>query len=426
MTIEVRIPERHVVRVYGPARLRVLEGSLIILGARYSAGEEVELPRYRSYSLLAEDGARVEAELSGGGGIEEPVEGEEVVAEWLSAADRLASTESVMVVGPTDAGKTSLTITLINRGLAAGRRVGVIDADVGQADVGPPGFVSAAMVDGKLVTLRRLRARYSRFIGSITPSRLEERVVGAIVDLYWRLKSTEGAGLVVIDTDGWTSTLQALEYKANACRLIDCSAAVCVGCRDELAEVFRRVFSFTETLILPSPAVRRERSHAERRELRREAYARYLEGAVERVVGLGEVRILGSCLFSGRMLSGSEVEELSRMLDVRVIAASETMDSLYIYYDGGEPRREDIAAVSARYGGKHVYLYRRGCEENTLSAIPVEPGLDVIAILRGIDFSKGEARLLTSYQGEIKTIILGLVRLTENLEEAGRASKCML
>ncbi len=425
MVIRVELDEGGVVRVVGPARLRVEEGLVTILGAEYGAGEEVELPRYRSFSVLASRASRLSLALQGGGSLEEPLEGEEVVEEWLEAADKLAGSGSVMVVGPTDAGKTSFTITLLNRGLAAGRSPAVIDADVGQADVGPPGFVSGSLVASKLVSLRQLWAEHLHFVGSVTPSRLEQRIVGGIVDLYWRLRS-RGAGLIVVDTDGWTSSLQALEYKAEACRSIGCGAAVCIGCSGELADVFERVFSFTETLRLPSPAVRRERGPGERRELRREGYARYLSGAREVTLGLDSVSILGSCLFSGRMLTREEVEELSRLLGVKVIAASITMDSVYVYYEGGEPGREDLAAASAVYGGRHIYLYRRGCEENTLAAVLAEPGREEPALLKSIDFENNRLTILTRHEGEVKTIILGLVKLREDFEEAGRVSRCVL
>ncbi|GEM_PF-4593466 len=52
-----------------------------------------------------------------------------------------------------------------------GVRTAVVDADVGQSDIGPPGTVSLGSVDGILNSLSDVSVTTSYFVGRITPER---------------------------------------------------------------------------------------------------------------------------------------------------------------------------------------------------------------------------------------------------------------
>ena len=49
-----------------------------------------------------------------------------------------------------------------------------------------------------------------------------------------------------------------------------------------------------------------------------------------------------------------------------------------------------------------------------------------MAIVKEIDFASGTIRLLTPYRGEVKGLILGNIRLSEELEETGRPLRCVI
>ena len=61
------------------------------------------------------------------------MEGYEVVVERIASSSGV-----VMLIGGLDTGKTTLGRTIAAAGLAAGRQVAYLDADVGQKAVGPP------------------------------------------------------------------------------------------------------------------------------------------------------------------------------------------------------------------------------------------------------------------------------------------------
>ena len=428
MRISLELQGGEVVRVFGPARLTMLKGHVMILGAVFSEGESVEIDRYRSYAIKALEDSVVELQLGERGTLEKPAEGEEVIEKWVETADEIVSSEgakTVLMLGPVDAGKSSFTALLANRGIQRGLRVGVIDADIGQADVGPPGFVSAAFVDRKILWLRWLRAQHLRFIGSNTPQRLERRIISAVVDLKHMLLE-EGAELIAVDSDGWVHGIHAIEYKMELVRSLRPSHIVVVG-DDQLYETVRGWVRSTKTRVynVSQPSVVYVRDREDRRVLRSEAYRRFFENATVRKVKLDEVGVIGSCLLNGRPLPQDTLESLSRALGVRVIRGSETLDSIVLLVDS-PPKPGALERLGYE---KNVYIVKKGDEKGLYVAL-LDENLEERApgVLLGIDYESLEAEIYTSYGGPIGAVMIGYLKLNveEGFVEEGRAPRCPL
>jgi len=134
--MEARIRAGEVFYVEGPARIRVLDGRVTSLGAEVG---ELEVPPTKSIPLRALDESLVE------------------------------------VLEGVDTGKSGLTTYLMNRLLGEGFRVGVIDTDIGQSDIGPPTTMGLALPDREYPLLTMLRPQALYFVGLTSP-RLLRRV----------------------------------------------------------------------------------------------------------------------------------------------------------------------------------------------------------------------------------------------------------
>ncbi|KSW11713.1 hypothetical protein CF15_02535 [Pyrodictium occultum] len=427
MRISIRLEPGQVVRATGPLRARVSYGQVVVLGAVFNHGDEFVVHKHRSYAIKALVESSVEVEVGYGGSLERPEPGEEVVDTWLRSVDDAIrrGCKSFMVLGPVDAGKSSLSAMILNRALLRGMRAGVVDADVGQADVGPPACVSAAEARRPLLWLRELRAEYIRFVGSITPQRAERRIVAGAVELALRLRS-RGIEVVVVDTDGWVQGINSIEYKAEIARYIPVDMVYVVG-DEKLYHMVERLFSGQRCGVayLPSPASRRERSREERRELRSQAYRRYLEPLYERDIDLARVSVYGSCFFSGARLPGEHVKTLQQLLRAPVLAASETHDTLYVVTLGqADPGGIERAASVYQ---KQMYILDKNLAINALVSLIGPDGEEkALGLLRDIDFQRMVARVATPYTGEVKGLVLGGVRLSEDYEETGRPLRCVI
>ncbi|MFN4045717.1 MAG: Clp1/GlmU family protein, partial [Acidilobaceae archaeon] len=321
------------VRVFGPAVLNVENGRVSVLGAELSRGGSFTIGKFRSYVVKGLEPSAVEVELSEASRVEIASPEEEPYDEWVDVADSIVSSCSrpctVMVLGPVDAGKSSFAALLANRSLASGLRPAIIDADVGQADVGPPGFVGLAMPSTWVSWIRELEPLMLRFVGSIEPSPLVGRIIASCVELK-SVALGEGADIVVVDTDGWIEGWSALEYKLDLSKALGAEHAVVLG-YDELAAYMAKSFP-GHVYRLVRPMVQAVRDSEDRKKLRQANYRRFLEGdTVE--VDLGKVAVQGSFL-SGYDVKESLADIIMELQDVEVVNAMKYPGGVCIYVKG--------------------------------------------------------------------------------------------
>ncbi|MGC8973282.1 MAG: Clp1/GlmU family protein, partial [Thermoproteus sp.] len=133
-------------RVEGPAKIDVLEGAIYAVGALYTSGSHFTVLRARRLAFKAVDKAKISVVLGPNAVLERARPEEEVLDEWESAASSVDLNGVTVVIGAIDVGKSTMTAVLANKALSRGLRVAVIDADVGQNDIGPPTTISASRI----------------------------------------------------------------------------------------------------------------------------------------------------------------------------------------------------------------------------------------------------------------------------------------
>jgi polynucleotide 5'-hydroxyl-kinase GRC3/NOL9 len=134
------------------------------------------------------------------------VERIEVPPSWESLP--LSGMEGVvMVVGATDAGKTTLARYLFRRLGAHHDRLAFIDGDVGQATLGPPTTMTAALGGPADPGFPPSGRRYRVFVGDVSPmGHMLPLVVGA--HRLVRKARASGATAIVYDTTGLVAASQ--------------------------------------------------------------------------------------------------------------------------------------------------------------------------------------------------------------------------
>lgn len=420
--IDLELGPGEAFRVYGPARISVIEGSLSILGADLRPGDSVEIASLRSYAVFSENGAKVSIELGDEGRIEAPAKGEDHYIEWLRIADEildgLEGPGVVAVMGPVEAGKTSYAALLANRALSRGIAPAIVDADIGQADIGPPGFIALGMPGSWVSWLRALEPEALKFIGSIEPGPVAGKLIVAVSELV-RLALDSGAGLVVIDTDGWTQGLQAAEVKADLASTAGADAVVVLG-DSTLAGYLRRSLR-TRVYEAPTPVVKAVRNRGDRRRLRSENYRRFLEGIV-REINLYEVSVRGSCLFAGEPIKDPAVlSEATRVLGAEAVMAARIPGGLCIALDSEDPPEpQAVRSLQKRLDMSEILVVYRGGFQGVLSALTGPDGSDYPALLVDIDLKSGLAKFKTRYQGEVIAVSFSRIRLSEDYTEEAR------
>ncbi|HEX9313600.1 MAG TPA: Clp1/GlmU family protein [Actinomycetota bacterium] len=177
------------------------------------------------------------------------VEGYEVVVERIASSSGV-----VMLIGGLDTGKTTLGRTIAAAGLAAGRRVAYLDADVGQKAVGPPTAVTLRLIrsvdDLQPGSMDRPDAVY--FVGATSPQgQLLPLVVGT--GRLLARATAEGADLVVVDTSGLVSGVYGQILKYHKIELLQPDTVVGLQRGEELEPLLGIVQRFfpAEVVVLP-------------------------------------------------------------------------------------------------------------------------------------------------------------------------------
>jgi polynucleotide 5'-hydroxyl-kinase GRC3/NOL9 len=115
--------------------------------------------------------------------------------------------KSILITGPTDSGKTSLSTYIINQAIRVGLRPAVIDADIGQGDLAPPSVIGCGIVKKQILDLRELTTQYFAFVGDINPTGYDRLIARLVKRLLNKINSGKEdrseINLVVINTDGY-------------------------------------------------------------------------------------------------------------------------------------------------------------------------------------------------------------------------------
>lgn len=347
----MEIPQDYTLLVEGPSKTTVIKGQLEAFGAEIQEGETLSVDPFRALPLYAIRETRVDVEH----GKFWFVKGRTVPESWVKAADEIASTgaKRVIVIGDTDSGKTAFSTLLLNVLVKSGRRVAVIDADVGQKSIGPPGALGMGIAKKPLASLSDVTFEDGFFIGSFTPSGIIHRaVVGALLLLQKAEKL--GVDSVVVDTAGWVSEWGGRELKLAEALALQPDFAVFVGTEEELSQILRPISGLYTSIRVDSPRILRRRSREERREYRRYLYRKWLSGASERSVPLSTCKLLYTVLFNGVALSIDEIKKAESFLGSKVRYAEKVEDSLILYTD--ETPKRDTEFLRTLFSVSDVHI----------------------------------------------------------------------
>jgi len=270
------LEQGHTLLLKGPASIRAKKGDVQCFAAPIQSDDWTIIEEPRQEPIYATDNAVLE--IRRGPGSSWTIVSESTVPPaWSEAADIVNRQRGVcVIIGEVDSGKSSLCTFLANKCLENAERIGVVDADVGQADIGPPTTISSSILKAPIIGLHKVTAELSFFIGDTSPSSVPDKVV----NLATRLKKSiaSSADIVLVNTDGWLAEFNAVRHKRLLLDEIQPDLVLALGRSDEIIDpLLERVK--VASLRLPSSSFARARSKEERRKSRETGYRRFLQGS---------------------------------------------------------------------------------------------------------------------------------------------------
>jgi polynucleotide 5'-hydroxyl-kinase GRC3/NOL9 len=271
--------------VRGPASISLLNGQASILGGTVQKNQRAITKTERQLPVETETYAELDIALGNGAAIFD-VKGSTIPESWKLAADALQEMKEgkVMVIGATDVGKSTLCVYLVNRLTHHGLSPRLIDADIGQADLGPPTTIGIAHSTPSITSLTELIPDSLLFIGHTSPGQVERKIIAGIQ----RLTTHEREPLTIINTDGWVLDPAAILYKTDLIAAINPDLVLGLAKETELLPILAR--SRARTMNVEAATDVLSRSKTDRRKIRTAGYRRYLEGARPRSISLRETQ----------------------------------------------------------------------------------------------------------------------------------------
>jgi polynucleotide 5'-hydroxyl-kinase GRC3/NOL9 len=274
--------------VRGPSSVQLLNGEVTVLGAPLEIKRKLIIRHEKQLPFESSSEVNLEILLGQSGKVFE-VEGSTIPKTWRLAAEALTEMRVgvVLVVGAADVGKSTFCTYVANELLSKRLAVRVIDADIGQADIGPPATVSCAEPSDHLPSLLDLKPDRLMFIGHVTPSHVESRLIDATKRL---IDSNAGcSSLTIINTDGWVLGSDAIRYKINLISSIEPDLVIGISTDSELHPILS--LSRVRSMTVHAAKEVLERSRSDRRTIRQFGYRRFLDGGSLKKIRLDMIRI---------------------------------------------------------------------------------------------------------------------------------------
>jgi polynucleotide 5'-hydroxyl-kinase GRC3/NOL9 len=281
--------------VKGPAKVFV-KGACHVLGRNVS-GQTVKVRAGKALPFEPTSMCRLQARLGRGGRLWWADPRQAGTSMWRSLVDQVFAsiavdkkTFTVMLVGDTDTGKSTLTIYLANMAIRRGLVPSVIDGDIGQGDLAPPTAIGAAVLSKQIVDLRDVdvdnnnNTNLFEFIGNISPAGFECLIAKKLRSMLDRTSPL--ADICIVNTDGYVRD-GGVQYKKTIAEEIQPDLVICLDDDDLFDDGEPMVGSWQ--VLRARPSSQTYKSRIERLNRRLDQFLRYVGNGLS-VVNLSRVK----------------------------------------------------------------------------------------------------------------------------------------
>ncbi len=407
--------------VSGPSRVSVLEGELFVWGAPVKVGDVIDVVEGRSIGVSGVGRFSVEGDCE----VVEVDYRELIPESWDKFIDIILEDErrplKVMVLGDSSVGKSTFVTYATNRLCLEGLKVGVVDCDVGQSDIGPPTCVGVAFIDKP----RPLFTQFyddAFFVGSTSPMGLISRVVCGVRLMAERAEK-ENCDIVLVNTSGWVRGWGARELKTCVFFMVKPHYIAAIQYRNEIEHLLKIFKGFNVKIhIVDAPSRACERTSSQRKTFRELAYRKYLENGQLIKLALDKLSVLYGISLSGKKADRQVYKIVSSSLKSDVKYCEVSTDALFVLLKDAERfEQQDIRELRSTVRPLELYVTNEETIKNVIVGLFDEDGRFLgIGVLEDLDYDKREITIYTRVDAKkIAGIAFGYLKVDREGKEQG-------
>jgi polynucleotide 5'-hydroxyl-kinase GRC3/NOL9 len=307
---------------------------------------------------------------------------------WEQALKRVSGARVTIVIGAADTGKTRLVTSLADALIASGHTCGIVDADIGQSDIGPPTTIGLGRVFKSHEDITCIDEKGIYFVGAPSPKgHLLPTVVGTKVMVDKALEL--GFDHVLIDTTGLVQGYLGEALKGHKVELVKPDLLIVLQRQAECEHLIRRFRAIPtrDTIVLTPSENVKKKSPAERKAFRERALLSYFFNSTTSTLNLENRSLMGAPLFWGYPLSEQERADLSKEINMDVLWGESLDDELRLV-TRGSVRDEDLKSLARDSGKNALFAFTLDEFANILVGLYDEKGdCYSLGIVKRIDFS---------------------------------------
>jgi polynucleotide 5'-hydroxyl-kinase GRC3/NOL9 len=349
--------------------------------------------------------------------------------DWRALSARIdAEGGLAFLLGASDSGKSTLAHWLVRTLTAAGRRVALVDGDIGQSTVGPPAtaglaFAAPAQNDPVLAPIAL------RFVGAVSPAGHNLPLAAGLKRLADKA-SAMGADVLLVDTTGFVLGPAARRLKYHKIDLLAPQHLIALQRDDELEPILR-LFEGRKGMAISrlpvSPHVF-PRSFQIRRSYRAQRFADYFRRSSLVRLSLDGIVLQGGWIHSGKPLDLAGLRSLSEELRIPVVWGERGQEEAFLLVQG-EPSPDGLSLAKNRLDVPVLRITAIDAIRGLLLGLAdAENELLALGLLQDLDPASGGAVCLSPCADPTRVRILhfGSIRLERSGEELGEVAMCQV
>ncbi len=402
LTQLIDLMKSEILLVKGPASVKVKSGEVSVLGLPLKINQVVVVRKNKvlPFELINDSSIIITLGENGDYSVEQGNVGTKI---WDSVVNRVFMNKTlprkVILIGETDSGKSTLATYLINLALSKGLRVGIVDGDVGQNDLGPPGSVCAKIVEKPIFDLRDLSADRLNFIGVTSPryKMVENILMNSLSDLVNDISRV--VDLCIINTDGYVSE-GGIEYKLNLVNNLKPDLIIYLKSIEGGFELYKRLIEYLslDKVMVAERSKKFVKSRSERIERRVSQYHKFLRDSKRIKINLNSLKLnfLGNIYSENQIIS----EGLMKIGSNGSLIINQSMS-------------ENVIKIQDNY---KIVLMSRASLQGMFIALGIKDCVKGFGIIQRV-FPNFDTNILTPIEDEFDLIFLSLINLAPNLRE---------